>query len=229
MDGQHKDDDSDKATIDRTFGKLRVLASRKLNDSTTLYGLAGSILDYQGDAMVNAANTGGVTGFGVDERVNRAGGPQLKQARRALQGIPTGTCKSTPSFDHVVVQWIIHAVGPVLRDNALSGETTEAKLEQLAAAYYSCLQEATRLQCKDIGFCLLSCGVFRGNVSLEECITQGLKGMVSFVKQKTTSDNDELHPTTICLIAYTTEEQHALVESIKKLDLVPVAKTTDSA
>lgn len=127
MHGQHKDDDSDKATIDRTFGKLRVFAIRKLNDSTTLYGLAGSILDYQGDAMVNAANTGGVAGFGIDERVNRAGGPQLKQARRGLQGIPTGTCKSTPSFDHVAVQWIIHAVGPVLRDNALSGETTEAK------------------------------------------------------------------------------------------------------
>ena len=37
--------------------------------------LAGSVLDYEGDAFVNAANEGCVGGFGVDELVNRAGGP----------------------------------------------------------------------------------------------------------------------------------------------------------
>ena len=161
----------------------------------------------------------------MDERVNRAGGPQLKQARRAFQGIPTGTCKSTPSFEHTAVQWIIHAVGPVLRDNALSKETSEDKLEQLAAAYLSSLQEATRLKCKDIGFCLLSCGVFRGNVSLEVCIGQGLKGIVSFLEQDNIAEIE--HPTTICLVAYTLDEQDALVQAIQKLDVGPLSKKAD--
>ena len=65
--------------MERDFGgKLKVLEQRRLTDSITLFGLAGSILECHGDAIVNAANTGGVTGFGVDELLNKAGGPAIK-------------------------------------------------------------------------------------------------------------------------------------------------------
>lgn len=79
-------------------GKLAVLVKRELNTDhcpaavAILCGLAGSILDYKGDAIVNAANTGGVTGSGIDEMINRAGGLPLKQPRKALGRIPTGAC-----------------------------------------------------------------------------------------------------------------------------------------
>jgi hypothetical protein len=35
---------------------------------------AGSVLDFCGDAIVNAQNEGSIVGFGVDEAVNQAGG-----------------------------------------------------------------------------------------------------------------------------------------------------------
>ena len=51
--------------------------------------------------------------FGVDEMVNRSGGFQLREARRALQGCRTGEAKITPSFGHTNVQHIIHAVNRI--------------------------------------------------------------------------------------------------------------------
>jgi O-acetyl-ADP-ribose deacetylase (regulator of RNase III) len=52
--------------------------------------------------MVNAANSGGITGFGVDELVNRAGGNEIKDGRRIFHGIPTGIAKSIPSFSRII-------------------------------------------------------------------------------------------------------------------------------
>lgn len=54
---------------------------------------AGSILDYVGDAFVNAANEGCTGGFGVDEQVNKAGGYELKEARKLFGGCKTGDAK----------------------------------------------------------------------------------------------------------------------------------------
>jgi hypothetical protein len=47
---------------------------------------AGWVLDFCGDAIVNAANECFIGGFGVDEAVNKAGGFELKQVRRKLLG-----------------------------------------------------------------------------------------------------------------------------------------------
>ena len=121
------------------------------------------------------------------------------------------------------MQWIIHVVGPLLRENALSSETTEEKLEQLANAYRYCMQESSRLQCKYIAFSLLSCGVFRGNVDLEVCITIGLQGIIAFLQH----DSKKGYPTTICFVAYTVDEQDALKRAIQKVDLSPLVQKTD--
>ena len=44
----------------------------------------GSVLDFKGDAFINAANEGCVGGFGLDEQVNLSGGFQLKEARKQV-------------------------------------------------------------------------------------------------------------------------------------------------
>ena len=115
--------------------------------------------------MVNAANTGGVTGFGLDEMVNRAAGDfEIKRARRAFGGIATGDAKFTRSYNHSKVKFIIHAVGPVYRANATGrGCSTEDKDRLLASAYRSALARAGELGAATVGFCLLSAGVFRGD------------------------------------------------------------------
>ena len=63
---------------------------------------AGSVVDFRGGAIVNAANEGGISGGGVDGAINARGGPDLVEARRALPKlpgrsirIPTGSAKTT--------------------------------------------------------------------------------------------------------------------------------------
>lgn len=203
--------------IERFGPKLELLGQTKVGPMTVL-AFGGSVLDYHGDAIVNAANTGGITGFGVDEQINRAGGNELKEARKAFGGIPTGTCKSTTSFQHTSVKWIIHAVGPVLRENAMSKESLGEKMNQLTAAYKNSLIEASRLNCHDIGFCLLSCGVFRGSVPMETCISHGLRGVYQFY-QRSLWEDTQILPSCIGFVAYTKEEQTALKSVIENAQL----------
>lgn len=54
------------------------------------WALAGSVVDFSGDAIVNAANAGGLGGGGVDAAVNARGGAELKAARMALPQLPNG-------------------------------------------------------------------------------------------------------------------------------------------
>ena len=171
----------------------------------------GSILDFCGDAIVNAANEGGTGGFGVDEAVNKAGGYALKEARKAFNGIATGDAKHTESFGHGKVRWIIHAVGPVYRVNQLQAaagsvantvEAFAAKDSQLQSAYRRSLELCAELGVETVAFGLLSAGVFRGERPLREILAAGLAAVL----RHTTGSVKEVH-----LVAYTQEEQETLL------------------
>lgn len=190
--------------------KLQLLRERRLPNGIHLIAAGGSILDFEGGCMVNAANTGGVTGFGLDELVNRKAGSAMKDARKKFNGIPTGTAKSTPSFNHTAVKWVIHATGPVFRENALSKETLPEKYDLLRSAYQNSLVEASRLGCKDIGLCLLSCGVFRGSEPLNRLVSIAVEAVQNHAPGDITSSGGCIQR--VVIIAYTQEEQKALKE-----------------
>eukprot|EP00760_Papus_ankaliazontas_P027593 PhM_4_TR3400/c3_g2_i1/m.29733 len=179
--------------------------------------LAGSVLEYQGDAIVNAANTGGVAGFGIDEMVNRAGGPELIMARRRFRGIDTGEAKICPAFNHKKAKFIIHAVGPCFP--RLSSEhiglppsrTSEAEKEvQLAKAYENALLRAAENDCHTVGFCLISAGVFRGKRTLGDVLGIAVQSIAATVAQLPSLSE-------VALCAFTVEEQSALANVMERV------------
>ena len=182
---------------------------------------AGSVLEFVGGAIVNAANEGGTGGFGVDEAVNKAGGYELKQARKMFDGIETGSAKVTGSFEHSLCQYIIHAVGPVYRlkpgigaNSAAAAEYLKSKDTLLVDAYHRSLDCAGELKVASVGFSLLSAGVFRGVRSLNEILTIGVRAVAGYDYSQHKSLR-EVH-----LVAYTKEEQDVLVSAAKALELV---------
>jgi len=186
------------------------------NTNVTLSILSGSILDFKGDAIVNAANNGGVSGFGVDQAINRAAGDfEIKEARKKFNGIPTGEAKSTLSYRHDKVKRIIHAVGPVYRDNVISSRsnsTQKEKDELLKRAYRSALVDAVAHGAKSVGFCLLSAGAFRGERLLDDIVDIAIASISESVCELTPSTL-----TCVCIFAFTEEEQACVRRAVERI------------
>lgn len=228
------------STVISAHDEISAGSDRVVGVHFVAYG--GSILDYYGDAIVNAANTGGVSGFGVDEMINRAGGPRMREARRQFNGIPIGGAKVSPSFEHSRVKMVIHAVGPVFRETSLAKETPQAKDAQLASAYKRAFQQALEHGCVSVGFCLLSAGVFRGQRLVREVIDVGVVALQQAIIEAVsmTQASRDITPGCSCgsgaecfdkyethlplgpmrevaMVAYSVEEQDALLSSCTKL------------
>ncbi len=118
-----------------------------------LSALQGDITRLEVDAIVNAANDALIPGGGVDGAINRAAGPQLGQAMRAMGGCPTGEARITPAFG-LSAKYVIHAVGPIWQ----GGDRGEAEL--LARAYRSALLLARDHDCRSVAFPAISTGVY---------------------------------------------------------------------
>jgi O-acetyl-ADP-ribose deacetylase (regulator of RNase III) len=198
--------------------KLKIMNSLEIlrkftipSTGTILFISSGSILDYSGDAIVNAANEGCVGGFGVDEQINIAGGYELKIERKKLGGCKTGNAKITQSFLHSKVKWIIHAVGPAYRlkfeMNKEDKENVEKYLKEkdklLISAYKASLKISKEHSISKIGFCLLSTGVFRGIRDLKDILEISLLTLIENVYENLEEIN---------IVAWTEDEQKLLVE-----------------
>lgn len=116
--------------------------------------VTGDIVDQDGDAIVNAANSGLAAGAGVCGAIFRAAGAaEMTEACRAVAPCPTGEARTTPGFG-LSARWVIHAVGPVWS----GGDQREEEL--LRSAYRSALAEAALVGATTIAFPVLSTGVY---------------------------------------------------------------------
>jgi len=182
----------------------------------------GSIVNFKGDAIVNAANESCLGGGGVDGLISRAGGEALYEARLALPvkktrlkagedffkdvRCPVGEARLTIGGD-LKTKYCIHAVGP----NYAWYEVEEGN-RILRSAYKSVMDIVEKTDgISIVGCCLISAGIFRGNNSRDSVIGQGLNTIKEMIKP-----GQEIH-----IIAYTAIEARVLLE------LVPLENVKD--
>jgi len=175
----------------------------------------GSIINFKGDAIVNAANEYCLGGGGVDGLISHAGGKALYEAREALpveivrvKGVdgkiffkdvrcPAGEARLTIGGD-LKAKYCIHAVGP-----NYAWHKVEEGNRILRSAYRSVMKVVEKTDgISSVGFCLISAGIFRGNNSRDSVIRQGFDTIMEMI-----TPGQEIH-----MIAYTAIEVRILLE-----------------
>ena len=172
---------------------VREMGSGPLPHSARLCVSEGSVLDFghrtrwsrDTTAVVNAANTGGIGGGGVDAAFKKRGGRALKRDRQALQfltdsagggigdRIPEGGARATGpnNYGTLYAKTVIHAVGPRYPDHV---DDFQEEDETLRRAYLETMQVAQKRKIEYLGFSLLSAGIYGGAQELETILRIGL-------------------------------------------------------
>eukprot|EP00924_Labyrinthula_sp_SR-Ha-C_P010680 maker-scaffold_49-snap-gene-1.89-mRNA-1 protein AED:0.21 eAED:0.21 QI:170/1/1/1/1/1/2/548/213 len=192
---------------------LGVIPLQKISlNNMDVYVTYGSIVDFEGDCVVNATNEQGLGGGGVDEAVNIVGGQVIVEAREKLPvvnqeyvvRIPTGKAEITVSGD-LPSRYCIHAVGPAFWAKYLSN-----KEQLLKEAYKNSLNIVYGDKEKNIisvAFSLLSSGVFRGEKTLHEVLCLGLEAIREYDTSRCGLIGERRQ---VYVVAYTPEEKAAL-------------------
>ena len=162
--------------LSQQYGVQTVAVASHKNGTAKVVAAQGSVVDFTGTAIVNAANEGCLGGGGVDGAISNAGGDALYQARCELPVINagrrgairchTGDAKTTIAGD-LPCKFVIHAVGPAY--NYVSDYDEGGRL--LYMAYRKSMCEARRMSMDTLAFSLLSAGIFRGDRPLRHVLS----------------------------------------------------------
>jgi O-acetyl-ADP-ribose deacetylase (regulator of RNase III) len=132
----------------------------------------GNLVDYDVDAIVNAANSSLLGGGGVDGAIHRAAGPELLAECRTLNGCAAGDAKITQGY-RLKARHVIHTVGPVWH----GGKRGEA--QTLASCYRRSLELAVAHGLRTVAFPAISCGAY--GYPVEEAATVAVTTVADFL------------------------------------------------
>lgn len=143
----------------------------------------GSVVDFEGDAVVNAANQTLGGGEGINGALRRSGGARLIEAMEAVPVVPQpdgrvarcppGEVRLTTGGD-LKVDWCIHAVGPDYESASREGVPVSESDALLTAAYRNAMDCAAEKGIKILAFSLLSSGIFSGSRGLQAVLNLGV-------------------------------------------------------
>ncbi|MEM5843955.1 MAG: macro domain-containing protein [Candidatus Aenigmatarchaeota archaeon] len=159
----------------------------------------GDITDFEGDAIVNAANSKLKLGGGVAGAIRKKGGPKIQEECDKIGFCPVGEARIT-SGGNLKVKYVIHAVGPVY------GEGNED--EKLKNATLNSLKLAEEYNLKNIAFPAISTGVF--GFPKERCARIMLSSVINYLKGKTKLEK-------VTFFLYDSETYKIFEDTLKKL------------
>ena len=150
-------------------------------------------MDFSGQCIVNAANTGMLGGGGVDRAISNAGGHVLYQLREQIPLLPGSDYKrcevgdarltlSGKAQNDLRCDYVIHAVGPNYGFNT-DPVVVQNNDRLLYNAYSRCMQLAKTHDIQTIAFCLISASIFRGAQSLQSVLQIGLRAIKEHISE----------------------------------------------
>ena len=176
----------------------KTLATYQIAPGLSLCLVRGSVVHFEGKtdmaAIVNAANPGCLGGGGVDGAISSAGGLRLMEDRLHLPvlerhgeyeircRVGSAVCTGPGDYDDLRVSYVLHAVGPNYHN--YDEEDYDQAHDLLKSAYSTTLNVASESRIEEVGFCLLSAGIFRGSCSLEQVLRLGIESILSWGKNK---------------------------------------------
>jgi len=161
----------------------------------------GDITKLKVDAIVNAANNTLLGGGGVDGAIHRAGGKELLDECKKLNGCKTGEAKITKGYN-LSANYVIHTVGPVWN----GGNHNEDEL--LASCYSNSIKLAVENGIKSIAFPAISTGVYR--FPLERATKIAVDEVIKFL-----NDNNEIEK--VIFVCFDDETRNTYQRIIKLL------------
>jgi O-acetyl-ADP-ribose deacetylase (regulator of RNase III) len=133
----------------------------------TIYLVVGDIADFEGDAIVNPANTLMVMGGGVSLALKMKGGGEIEEEARRHAPVPIGDAVVTGA-GRLRARYVIHA--PTVKRPA-----GRASRESVYKATAAAVRRIRELGLKRVAFPLMGAGV--GGLSVEESVSSMLRAI----------------------------------------------------